>query len=151
MIYDKISNINLYKSLNKDIYNGLKILSELDKTNVNVGTVDVNENIRYHINEFETSFNDKDFEAHKQNIDIFYILSGCENIKITSYDKCTITKEYNEEVDAQMFKGEETCSVNLYEGMFLICFPDDIHKPGMSVSENCKIKKIVMKIKFIEE
>ena len=61
------------------------------------------------------------------------------------------TKAYNEEIDAAFFKDANIKSQELLLGndYFAIFFPQDGHKPQLSVQEPEHVKKLVIKVKIV--
>ena len=88
-------------------------------------------------------------EAHKNYIDIQYIVSGTEVIEGFDIDKATPKSEYNDVKDVMFYED----NVNSTKGIlnadeYGIFFPRDVHKPGMCLNGNQDtVKKIVVKVK----
>lgn len=53
MIYDKISNIELYRGLSEDIYDGLRYLASIDDSIEN-GVHKITDNVKAIVSEYET-------------------------------------------------------------------------------------------------
>lgn len=103
MIYDNISNHELYKGLTPDIYEGLKFLREAD-ANIANGVYQINPRVKAIVSEYETKDkNEYGYEAHRKNIDIQYQLSGEERIACLPIERLKETKAYNEENDAAFY------------------------------------------------
>lgn len=80
MIYDNLSNINLYKGLPDDIYAGLEFLQQA-KPNLANGAYQLNPRVKSIVSEYETKrANDYGYEAHRHFIDIQYVLCGIERV-----------------------------------------------------------------------
>ncbi len=150
MIYDNISNIELYKKFDKRLYAVLSILRDSDFLSVPVGRVEILDNETFaNITELQTTLQDKDYEAHKNYIDVFYVVTGEAKVFVTSRNLCSVTVPYNAEKDVERLCGEKLSEVILCSGMFLVCFPNDVHKPGIAVGEGAEgkvIKQVVIKI-----
>ena len=100
------------------------------------------------VQEYETK-NDSDakLEAHKKYIDVQYIISGEELIGITPLINQTPCKEYDAEHDYALY--DDTCSfVKITAQQFAILFPEDLHKPGIKISNPSKVKKVVIKVRI---
>lgn len=97
--------------------------------------------------EYETK-NEKEcmWEAHRQYLDVHYLISGEEIIKISSVDHMLIDK-YFEENDYVKLEGEAQHSVTLKENEFLVLFLEDAHKTGCCSEIPMKVKKAIFKIK----
>lgn len=67
MIYDKISNLNTYKTLSPDIYSGLEFLHQLSP-DIAPGTYQLTPRVIAIVSEYETKVkNEVGFEAHRKN------------------------------------------------------------------------------------
>ena len=87
------------------------------------------------------------FEYHRRYIDIFTLMQGCERVDIASPEAIAVTAHSG---DYWGGKGTPEQSLILTPGRFLILFPGDAHRPGMSAAETENISRIVFKI-LIEE
>ena len=106
MIFDHINNIETYKGLSPDIYEGLKFLLQafLD---IAVGTYQINPRVKAIVSEYETKqVNGHGFEAHKKNIDIQYLLKGEEQIACLLIEKLTEAEPYNEQKDVAFYAAD---------------------------------------------
>lgn len=80
MIYDNISNLELYKGLSPDIYEGLKFLKNVDASIAN-GVYQINPRVKAIVSEYETKDkNEYGYEAHRKYIDIQCTLKGQERV-----------------------------------------------------------------------
>lgn len=149
MIYDKIKNIALYKGLSDDIYAGLEYLKDLSP-DIAPGTYEINPRVKAFISEYTTKpENENGYEAHRQFIDIQYLISGKERIKCLPLEYLKETKAYSAENDAAFYEenGVKPSDLLLGNGYFTIFFPQDAHMPCLSVEAPSKVKKVVIKVK----
>lgn len=147
MIYDKIENIELYKGLSEDIYQGLSFLKQTS-ADITPGVYQITSRVKAIVSEYDTKFvNESGYEAHRANIDIQYPLAGVEKVRIKPIQNLSISKEYDEQNDYLLFNGE-TLGVEyvIGNGYFLILFPDDGHMPQLCVDEPMSIKKLTLKV-----
>lgn len=151
MIYDRITNINIYKGLSPDLYEGLKYLQQVS-SDIAVGTYQINPRDKAIVSEYDTKkVNEHGFEAHKKNIDIQYLLKGEERIACLPIDKLKETTPYSEEKDAAFYSADILplpSYLLLQPGFFAIFFPQDGHMPQLSVDEPTMVKKIVVKVEI---
>lgn len=96
--------------------------------------------------------NEYGYEAHREYIDIQYLIYGEEKICSLPLEFLQETKPYNEEQDAAFY---EEASIKPQEllignGYFAILYPQDGHMPQMSVKEPTAVKKVVVKVKIEE-
>ena len=67
MIYDNLSNINLYKKLSPDIFTGLTYLKQIT-SDIAIGKYQINPRVKAIVSEYETKVkNEVGFEAHRKN------------------------------------------------------------------------------------
>ncbi|MCM1266250.1 MAG: YhcH/YjgK/YiaL family protein, partial [Candidatus Gastranaerophilales bacterium] len=94
-----------------------------------------------------TTKSDADFEAHRDYIDIQYMISGNEKIGVTDYSTCKTTIEYNSEKDIEFLSGNGEY-ISLNAGEFMILYPKDAHKPSISsdVDNPTNVRKAVVKV-----
>lgn len=150
MIYDRITNINIYKALSPDLYEGLKYLQQVS-SDIAVGTYQINPRVKAIVSDYDTKkVNEHGFEAHKKNIDIQYLLKGKERIASMPIEKLTETEPYGEAKDAAFYaaEGVRAQEMTIGDGYFAIFFPQDGHKPQLSVDEPMRVKKIVVKVEI---
>ena len=147
MVYDKIDNIETYKGLSEDIYEGLKFLKSATP-DLACGVHKINPRVKAIVSEYETMpVNKNGYEAHKKFIDIQYLLKGEERNCCLPIEKLTEIKPYREEIDAAFYTADaSTQELKLGDGYFAIYFPQDGHMPCLCVNKPAIIKKVVVKI-----
>lgn len=100
MIYDNLSNIDRYKGLSEDIYQGLAFLKQAT-SNLQNGTHQITPRVKAIVSEYETvSVNECGYEAHKRFIDIQCLLKGEEKVGYSPIEMLKETKPYSKEIDA---------------------------------------------------
>ena len=149
MIYDNISNLELYKGLSPNIYEGLKFLCEAD-ANIDNGVYQINPHVKAIVSEYETKLeNEYGYEAHRKNIDIQYLLSGEERIACLPIERLKETKAYNEGNDAAFYEANiKPLEMTIGEGYFAIFFPQDGHMPQLCIDKPMSVKKVVIKVEI---
>lgn len=151
MIYDNLSNIDLYKGLSTDIYTGLLFLNQA-KPDIENGTYLLNSRVKAIVSEYETKTeNECGFEAHKRFIDIQCLLRGEEIVLCSALESLKETKPYSEEIDAAFYSAEpnlQTLNLSLQPGYFAIFFPQDGHMPQLCIDEPQMVKKMVVKVEI---
>jgi YhcH/YjgK/YiaL family protein len=146
MIRDKIKYYNEYDRLPNDIKKGLEYIFKTDFSKLEDGRHELFGENYINIQTYTTK-DDADFEAHREYVDIQYIISGEEQIGVTSYDNCKTTIEYNPLKDIEFLSGEGTY-FTLKEGEFMILYPEDAHKPSIKTDVPSTVRKAVAKIKL---
>ena len=149
MVYDKIDNIETYKGLSDDIYEGLKFLKNTTPE-LACGVHEINPRVKAIVSEYETkSVNENGYEAHRKFIDIQYLLKGKEKNCCLPIERLSETKPYKEEIDAAFYDAEiPSQELMLGDGFFAIYWPQDGHMPCLIVDVSEKVKKVVVKIEF---
>ena len=85
------------------------------------------------------------FEAHKDYIDLQYIVSGLSIVTWAPTDTLTPVTEYNPEKDIVKLSGEGT-EVAIHGGEFFIVYPNDGHRPHTCKAEPNPYRVIVVKV-----
>lgn len=149
MIFENLSNINIYKGLSADIYEGLAFLSQAN-TDMENGVCQLSPRVKAIVSEYETKReNECGYEAHKKYIDIQCVLKGQERAACLPIEKLLETKPYSEEDDAAFYTAEikhQPSYLSLQPGYFAIFFPQDGHMPQLCVEEPQLVKKVVVKV-----
>ena len=149
MVYDSISNIKTYKGLSEDIYAGLVFLQEATPDTAN-GVYQLNPRVKAIVSEYETKpQNQNGYEAHRQYIDIQYLITGTEKICCLPLEYLKETKSYKEDIDAAFYVEANVRPQELLmgNGYFAILYPQDGHMPQLSVTDPVLVKKVVVKVK----
>lgn len=125
-----------------------KFLSSADLKNMPLGKQELEgEHLFVSIDEYATKDKeDTRYESHKKYIDIQYIIDGEELMGISTLDVLKVTEPYDSESDLAFYEFEGGNYVKTTPENFVIFFPEDAHRPMMEVSENSKVRKIVVKI-----
>lgn len=147
MIFDHINNIETYKGLSPDIYEGLKFLQQITR-DVAVDTYQLNPRGKAIVSEYETKLqNECGFEAHKRFIDIQYLLKGKERINFLPIEKLKKSISYSEENDAAFYLSDnKPQELEIGNGYFVIFYPQDGHMPQLCIDEPMMVKKVVAKV-----
>ena len=150
MIYDKIDNLETYAGLSEDILLGLKWLRNV-KPDVEPGVYELSSRVKAIVSEYTTKeVKDNGYEAHRQYIDIQYLISGKEKIKCLPLEYLKEKKAYSAENDAAFYEenGVKPSDLLLDNGFFALFFPQDAHMPQLSVGNPESVKKVVIKVKI---
>lgn len=149
MIYDKIDNIETYKGLSEDIYEGLKFLKNA-YPDLACGVHEINPRVKAIVSEYETkAVNENGYEAHRKFIDIQYLLKGNEKNCCLPIEKLKETNPYKEDIDAAFYEAESpTQGLMLGDGYFAIYWPQDGHMPCLCIKETINVKKVVVKVEL---
>ena len=150
MIYDNIDNIGLYVGISEHIRIGLEYLRDLN-LNIEKGIYELSPCVKAIVSEYTTKEeNEYGYEAHREYIDIQYLVSGTEKICCLPIEYLTETEPYNKEIDAAFFVENELKPRELFlgNGHFAVLFPQDGHMPQLCEGKPCPVKKVVVKVKI---
>lgn len=152
MVYDSLQNIELYKGLSADIYEGMVFLKNADPK-IAEGVYQINPRVKAIVSEYETKpVNEYGYEAHKKYLDIQCILNGQERVSCLPVEQMKETKPYSEEIDAAFYSADikhQPSYLSLQPGYFAIFFPQDGHMPQLCVDEPLMVKKVVVKVEIV--
>ena len=142
-----------YKDIVKSepLLRGLDFLSGTDFSNLSDGRYELDGDDYVNIQTYTTK-PDADFEAHRDYVDIQYMISGEEMIGVTDYNKCQTTVEYDSEKDIEFLSGEGEYHL-MKSGDFMVLYPEDAHKPSISADVDfpSAVRKAVVKVKRVSE
>ncbi len=98
--------------------------------------------------EYETTPPENRFwEAHRQYLDLHFMLRGPEQIDVNFIDNME-QKEFVEKDDFLPLEGDPNSHVILNAGDFLLCYPADAHRTAVQVGAPAAIKKAIFKIRI---
>lgn len=150
MIYDHLSNIDRYKDLSSDIYEGLCFLKQAS-TGVDNGIYEINPRVKAIVSEYEMKMvNEYGYEAHKKFIDIQCVLIGQEEVACSPIERLKEIKPYAEEKDASFYEANSQAQeVLIGNGFFAIFFPHDGYMPQLCIDKPQMVKKMVVKVEIV--
>lgn len=147
MIYDKLSNITLYKGLSKNLDTAIQFISTHDLNELPLGKTTIDGD-RVYINVMETKaqpIEERKYEVHKNYMDIQIDLIGTERVDTGDYHQVTL-EDYHQENDVAAASSEDLAQCILGSGNFIICMAREPHKPNIAVSDDTFLKKAVVKV-----
>lgn len=153
MIFDNIENAYIYYTLGEKIKKGFEFIKNNNLASMPCGRHDIEEGIYANVQELETKLPHlAKFEAHREYIDIQYVISGSERMDFALINNFAGDIPYDKEKDVEFLKLKEDSScpnvINVKTGDFAIFFPQDVHAPMLSCGDGIeKIKKVIVKIK----
>jgi YhcH/YjgK/YiaL family protein len=86
------------------------------------------------------------FEAHRNYLDVQYILEGEEYVGWAPLETVTEDVPYSSEKDIGFYTGPAEI-FRVTAGNCYVVFPEDAHMPGMHLDAPKSLKKIVIKLK----
>lgn len=152
MIKNSLKYTKYYYNLSEKIKAGLQYLENNDLNTLENGRYDIIGNDVYiNIQDYNTKpENQGKWEAHREYIDIQYIIKGEEKIGIGEIQDFETTEAYSKDKDVEFLKtNTEVHFVTLKENDFVILYPQDVHMPQIYTSiESGYVKKAVVKVKI---
>ncbi len=146
MIKDSIDRAELYYNLSDSVKRALSYVRDTNWAKIENGKYLIDgEKLYININSYKTK-DLGDWEAHKQYIDIQYLISGEEKIGISRLDCCNSKIPYNTERDIEFYDGDCGDYITMRPGDFMIIYPHELHKPGIKSKDNIEVKKAVIKL-----
>ena len=85
-------------------------------------------------------------EAHREYLDIQYIVKGKEVVGYAPLEVCTEEVAFSEEKDIGRYSGPFSY-ITINEGICYVAFPEDVHMPGRHLDVPNDFVKIVVKLK----
>ena len=150
MIYDKIDNLEIYAGISKGIRLGLEWLRDVNPDIAN-GVYELSPCVKAIVSDYFTKeVNENGYEAHREYIDIQYLLKGFEMICCLPLEYLKETKAYQSERDAAFYEEAEVSPQTLLigNGYFAIFYPQDGHMPCLCVNSSDPVKKVVIKVRL---
>ncbi|AQQ10088.1 Toxin-antitoxin biofilm protein TabA [Sedimentisphaera cyanobacteriorum] len=146
MIIDRLDQADSYYSMHPLFEKAFQFLNKPELADLSPGRYEL-EGSRLFCNiavESGRSKQESKLEAHKNYIDIQYVISGNEQMGWKKTSDCSLVRQpYNPEKDVAFFKDEPEKWETVSPGSFAVFFPEDAHAPLVSDGE---IHKAVVKI-----
>lgn len=149
MIYDKIDNLEIYADISENIRLGLEWLRDVN-SEIEKGVYELSPRVKAIVSEYTTKeVNENGYEAHREYIDIQYLLKGSEKICCLPLEYLKETKAYKAEIDAAFYEeaGINPQEMEIGNGYFAVFYPQDGHMPCLIADNQVEVKKVVIKIK----
>ena len=149
MIYGEIKDLGSYKGISKNLDRAIDyILSGEYKNGVVGKNVIDGDNVYFNQPDSPMTKEVKDgfIENHKKYIDIHVVISGEENLGYTPRPEVTLTKEYDEAGDYELYDGEVKNMFHLTPERFVMFFPEEPHMALLKVGEVKQITKVIFKV-----
>lgn len=147
MIFGNCNHLENF-NLSADIMKCFKYFQENDLANKKAGSYEIDgRRIFVNIDEYTTQIQEERFwEAHRKYLDVHVLLKGEEQIDITFLHNMQ-QNPYDEEKDFLTLEGNKQGSIYLQEiGDFLVCYPQDVHRTAVKITEKTAVKKCIFKI-----
>lgn len=144
MIYGLITNLCRYPNISKDV---IKFINNGPRQ---IGRYELENGAFALVQEYKTRDTSLEkLESHQKYIDIQCILDGQEIIEVTSVKGLEVCDAYDAQKDIAFYKDgdkEKTLNLKMTKGTFVVLYPEEAHKPRVSVNQSEAIQKIVIKV-----
>lgn len=153
MIFDKIENAKSYFGLGERIQQGFEFIINNDLKSIECGRHEIAPGVYANVQQLDTKLpHEAKFEAHREYIDIQYVISGSERMDFSLIDNFVTQIPYDAQKDLEFLslKDDAFCpnTICVKEGEFAVFFPQDCHAPMLCMNEKREnIKKVIVKIK----
>jgi YhcH/YjgK/YiaL family protein len=151
MVFDTLKNAAQYYCLHEKFEAAFDFIKEAQKKDLAIGKYEIEGKELYaSIQEYTPKVPENGkFEAHRNYIDIQYIISGIETMGEMDIAKASSKSDYNPEKDVEFYHDSDKAGYCVVEdGEFCIFFPHDVHKPGLMFQNVASpVKKIVVKVR----
>lgn len=149
MIYDKISNIENYLGITPNLDTAIRFLVSQDLNALPLGKTVIDGDLVFaNVMEADAApAEEKEFELHREYMDIQIDLTGVERIEIGDSASMELTA-YHPETDFGTVKCPAAASCVLGPGNFILCMISEPHKPGiLHTKKQAHLKKCVVKVR----
>lgn len=148
MIVDALKHSNKYKTISSNLDRALSYLQTMDLEKLELGRYEIDgDEVFVLIQGYAPkSLEQGKCEAHKNYIDIQYVIEGEEMMGYMPAENGQVLEAYDETKDRWFMKWAGDL-ISFEKGMIGIFFPEDGHMPGLK-AEGCQyVKKAVVKVK----
>jgi YhcH/YjgK/YiaL family protein len=145
MILDTLENAAKYAGLKNGLSEGFGFLDQPGVAELEPGKYEISGDLVFAIVEKNEGrkVEDGKLEAHRNYLDIQFIISGDESMGWCPRSDLTGSEGYDEERDLEFFSDDVQSIVQVPPGSFAIFLPTDAHLPGIGTGP---IHKIVIKV-----
>ncbi len=129
------------------MHRAIDYLNSHDISTLPDGRTVIDDDIYINVMEADTKI-ENIFEAHREYIDIHYIIEGEEKILTAPVEKMTVTREYSPESDSILGTADAADEHVIRKGQYCITMPGEAHSPCRSVTAPRHIRKAVFKVRY---
>lgn len=147
MIYDSLKNLEQYKDF-PGVYRGLKLLRDTDFSKLEDIRYDVDDDLYFFIQSYDSKVVNDTPEAHRKYADIQFVLSGEEKMGVGPLQDMTEEVEARPDGDIWFYHGPLD-EITLSGDKFAVLFPGDAHAPCIAVDgKPIPCRKCVVKVRM---
>lgn len=148
MIYDTFENIGLYCKEGSALHKAIVYARDFDLSLPDGEHEVEGRNIFAKVMTYETNpAEERKFESHKKYTDVQVILEGAERMDVSLEQDLEPLGAYRSDDDVIKLKAPDTySSIVMNPHMFVVFFPQDVHRPNCNLNGVSKNRKICMKV-----
>lgn len=147
MIFDKLTNLEVYRGMNPNLDTAIDFLMSHDLESLPLGRTEIDGGNVF-LNKMEAAASPahgRQFEVHKKYMDVQIDLSGVE--RIDTGERIPFESfDFDEDKDVGFTDCGIFASCILGPGNFTVCMAGEPHKPGIIVTEDAALVKCVLKV-----
>jgi len=148
MIYDTLENLRQYASLSSRLAAALRWLEETDFSHLPDGRVELDgDDVYASISTYETRRINDAPEAHRQYLDVQYLIAGEERVGVAPLSDMGAETEARPDGDIWFYRGA-TEPLTLGGSRVMILWPQDAHAPCIAAGEPAQVRKCVIKVRI---
>lgn len=149
MIVDTVERWEQYAGILPGLQAGLRYLADLDTSAFSEKTVAIDGQDVYAMWQvYETAGEqDRFYEAHREYIDIQFVVSGNECFRVADLSGLNVSTPYTSDGDYELYDLVPGINLHLGPGQFAVFFPHDAHVPKLQSGEPSVIQKVVVKVR----
>ena len=148
MIYDLISNCDIYKGISLASDMALEFMKNICVDDIKPGRYELGNGVYYNVQRYDSKpFEETRWECHRRYCDIQLLLDDGEFIGYLPTEHLDDWGEYNEESDVSFSESAlEGIKLPMKPGTFAFFAPTDAHRPCIMSDGKKTLTKIVIKI-----
>ncbi len=150
MILDRIENIGAYRRLGPNMAAAIDYIARTDFRALSPGRHDVYGDRVYVmvIRGTTRPLKDITWEAHRNYIDVQYVVEGAERMGwVNLRDVQATTQPYDAQKDAALYQAQGNL-LQVKAGEFVIFSPEDVHAPSVAIDDRpADVLKAVVKVR----
>ncbi len=143
MIVCPWKDLGRYAAVVPGLEEAMQVVAEL--TDYTPRTIPLSDGNRIMIQSITTKPGTK-FEAHRNYLDIQYVVKGEEYVGWAPLETLEMEGEYNAAKDKATLVGHADY-LRIGEGYCYVVYPEDAHIPGACMDTPCEVTKLVVKLK----
>ena len=150
MICDMLKNAHLYAGISTRLARAFEVLADSEVVHWADGRYEIDGDRVYCLIQRYTSRPPEkcNLEAHRNYIDVQFIVSGEEFIRLARPDDLEVCQSYDSATDKALFVPRTgMTALRLGAGSFGVFFPHDAHMSCLQVDGPAEVHKIVVKVR----